>query len=287
MIWTILVSAFILIAGMALYVLGGLFFKSAGKNPSAGSVVGNRAISVVAVLMISGAMACMVSRVYMGSYVPYYLTQENPLIIEEMVQGAQKQQQEIKNQQIREIVRERGDELVGNAPILGNRDAEKTIYVWTAASCGYCRRVHGELDSVLKSRDDVRVVLKNFSIHGVMSDGPARAMIAAKMQDADKAAKFVDLVMTREYRPGEDIKDQAKMAAAIEKNLMKFAKEAGLDAEQLKKDMGSEVVARELRNVREFAQLFEISGTPFLIIGEQAFPGMIPASAINNALDAQ
>ena len=287
MIWTILVSAFILIVGMALYVLGGLFFKSAGKNPSAGAVVGKRAISVVAVLMISGAMACMVSRIYMGSYVPYYLTQENPLIIEEMVQGAQKQQQEIKNQQIRQIVRERGDELVGNAPILGNRDAKKTIYVWTAASCGYCRRVHGELDSVLKSRDDVRVVLKNFSIHGVMSDGPARAMIAATLQDADKAAKFVDLVMTREYRPGEDIKDQKKMAEAIEKNLMKFAKEAGLDTEQLKKDMGGEVVARELRNVREFAQLFEISGTPFLIIGEQAFPGMIPASAINNALDAQ
>ena len=283
MIWTILVSAFILIVGMALYILGGLFFKSAGKNPSAGAVVGKRAISVVAVLMIVVSGAAFVSRVH----VPYYLVDVNPLILEDMVQSAQKKQEEIKNQQIREIVHERADELVGNAPILGNRDAKKTIYVWTAASCGYCRRVHGELDSVLKSRDDVRVVLKNFSIHGVMSDGPARAMIAATLQDADKAAKFVDLVMTREYRPGEDIKDQKKMAEAIEKNLMKFAKEAGLDTEQLKKDMGGEVVARELRNVREFAQLFEISGTPFLIIGEQAFPGMIPASAINNALDAQ
>ena len=287
MIWTILVSAFILIVGIALYVFGGLMFKSAAKNPSAGAVIGKRLVSVFALLMVAGSVACVVCRVYMGSYVPYYLTQENPLIIEEMVQGAQKQQQEIKNQQIREIVRENAADLVGNAPILGNRDAKKTIYVWSAASCGYCRRVHGELDSVLKSRDDVRVVLKNFSIHGVMSDGPARAMIAATLQDADKAAKFVDLVMTREYRPGEDIKDQKKMAEAIEKNLMKFAKEAGLDTEQLKRDMGSDVVARELANVREYAQLFEISGTPFLIIGEQAFPGMIPASAINAALDAE
>lgn len=282
MIWTILL-AFILVAGIALYVFGGLMFKSGAKNPSIGMIVGKRTVSLVALLMIVVSGAAFVSRVH----VPYYLVDVNPLILEDMVQSAQKKQEEIKNQQIREIVHERADELVGNAPILGNRDAKKTIYVWTAASCGYCRRVHGELDEVLKSRDDVRVVLKNFSIHGVMSDGPARAMIAAKMQDADKAAKFVDLVMTREYRPGEDIKDQAKMAAAIEKNLMKFAKEAGLDTDQLKKDMGSEVVARELRSVREFAQLFDIKGTPFLIIGDQAFPGMIPASAINAALDAE
>jgi predicted DsbA family dithiol-disulfide isomerase len=138
---------------------------------------------------------------------------------------------------------------------------------------------------VLKSRDDVKVVMKNFSIHGVMSDGPARAMIAAKMQGNDKAAKFADLVMTREYRPSNDIKDQDKLAEAIEKNLMKFAEEAGLDTAQLKKDMTSDVVARELLNVSELAQRFEITGTPFLIINEEAFPGAIPAAKIIEALD--
>mgnify|MGYP003556977329 CR=1 FL=1 len=66
---------------------------------------------------------------------------------------------------------------------------------------------------------------------------------------------------------------------------MKFAEEAGLDVEQLKKDMNGEVVARELANVRDLAQQFEITGTPFLIIGEEAFPGAIPAARINEALD--
>ena len=64
-----------------------------------------------------------------------------------------------------------------------------------------------------------------------------------------------------------------------------MAADAGLDTEQLKKDMDSDVVARELRNVRDLAQRFEISGTPFLIIGEQAFPGAIPAAQIETALD--
>ena len=89
----------------------------------------------------------------------------------------------------------------------------------------------------------------------------------------------------KEYRPSENIQDQEKLAAAIEKNLMKFAKEAGLDEDQLKQDMTSEVVEIELANVRDLANRFEITGTPFLIIGEEAFPGAIPADQINAALD--
>ena len=65
---------------------------------------------------------------------------------------------------------------------------------------------------------------------------------------------------------------------------MKLAKEAGLDVDQLEKDMKGEVVARELENVRDLAQRFEISGTPYLIIGEQAFPGAIPYEQIMDAL---
>ena len=198
---------------------------------------------------------------------------------------AQEKEAEAKNKAVREYVRNNADVMTADAPILGNPEAKKTIYVWTAASCGYCRRVHGELERVLADRDDVKVVIKNFSIHGVNSDGPARAMIAAKIQDNAKAAKFVDMIMTREYRPTEKIQDPKKLAAAIEKNVMKFAEEAGLDVEQLKKDMQGEVVARELANVRDLAERFDITGTPFLIIGEEAFPGAIPAAQINAALD--
>ena len=234
-------------------------------------------LKLIAVLLLAGSVFRL--------YVPYYLTDVNPGIVQEMVEGLQKKQQEDKNKSIRKYVRESAAEMIENAPVLGNRDAEKTIFVWTAASCGYCRRVHGELERVLAERDDVKVVVKNFSIHGVMSDAPARAMIAAKIQDADKAAKLVDMIMTREYRPEEKINDQEKLAAAIEKNVMKFAEEAGLDTAKLKEDMKGEVVARELAQVRDLAQRFEITGTPFLIIGEEAFPGALPAESIKAALD--
>lgn len=276
MTWTILV----LVIGILLFLFGGMLLpRGDEKKPSAGKIIAKKSISLIAIILIAGS----VCRLYM----PYYLVQVNPIIVQEMVNGMQAKQQEEKNKQIRKYVRSEGDKMMRDAPILGNRDAKKTIYVWTDFSCPFCRRVHGELDRVMTNRDDFRVVIKNFSIHGALSDAPAKAVIAANLQDPEKAAKLTDMLMTRDYYSQEDLQDQSKLAAKVEENVMKFAKEVGLDTEKLKSDMNGEVVARELRNVRDLAQRFEINGTPFLIIGEQAFPGAIPADQIETALDAE
>lgn len=274
MTWTILV----LVVGILLFMFGGMMLpKGDGKKPSTKNVILHKSIKLISIILISGSICRL--------YVPYYLTAVNPIIVQEMVNGMQEQQQAEKNKQIRKMVRSEGEKMMADAPVLGNRDAKKTIYVWTDFSCPYCRRVHGELDRVLAERDDVRVVVKNFSIHGPLSDGPAKAVIAAKLQSPEKAAKLTDMLMTREFYTQDDLKDQSKIAEKVEANVMKMAEEAGLDTAKLKEDMNGEVVARELRNVRDLAQQFEISGTPFLIIGEQAFPGAIPYAQINDALN--
>ena len=277
MTWTIL----ILVVGVLLFLFGGMLLpKGDEKKPSAGKIVAKKCISVIAIILIAGSMCRL--------YMPYYLTAVNPAIVQEMVTGMQEQQQAEKNKQIRKFVRSEGDKMMRDAPVLGNREgAKKTIYVWTDFSCPYCRRVHGELAPVLADRDDVRVVVKNFSIHGPLSDAPAKAVIAAKLQDPAKAAELTDMLMTREFYSQDDLKDQSKIGEKVEANVMKMAKEVGLDTEKLKEDMKGDVVARELRNVRDLAQRFEISGTPFLIVGEQAFPGAVPAAQIETALDEQ
>lgn len=274
MTWTILV----LVVGILLFLFGGMMLpKGDAKKPAMKNVMLHKSIKLIAIILISGSICRL--------YMPYYLTKVNPIIVQEMVNGMQAQQQAEKNKQIRKIVRSEGDKMMADAPVLGNKDAKKTIYVWTDFSCPYCRRVHSELYRVLQERDDVRVVVKNFSIHGPLSDGPARAVIAAKLQSPEKAAQLTDMLMSREFYKPEDMKDQSQIAAKVEANVMKMAQEVGLDVEQLKKDMKGEVVARELQNVRELAQTFEINGTPFLIINEKSFPGAIPYSQITEALD--
>jgi len=269
MIWTILV----LVVALALFVCSGLMLGKAGKG---GSILTNL-VKVVAVVLIAGCVTRLVT--------PYYLTSVNPMILQEMANGLQEQQAAEKNKAIRAAVKSGAESMMADAPILGNVNAEKTIFVWTDFSCPYCRRVHGELDKVLKERNDVRVVIKNFSIHGDLSDAPARAVIAAKLQDNAKAAALVETLMTKEYYSQDDMKDREKLGDKVKANVLKFAKEAGLDTKQLEADMNGDVVARELANVRGMAQQFEINGTPFLIVNEQAFPGAIPYKQIVDALN--
>jgi len=272
MFWTILV----LVLAIVLFLFGGVMFHQDAKKPSTKPVLAKKLVKLLSIILIAGC----VTRLYM----PYYLTSVNPLILQEMVTAMQDQQNAEKNKAVRKYVRSKMDTMVADAPIWGPADAKYTIFLWSDYSCPYCRRVHGELARVMDERDDVRVVLKNFSIHGPLSDAPAKAVIAAKLQGDDKAAALDKLLMNREYYTQDDLKDQAKLAETIQNNVMKLAKEAGLDTEKLAQDMKGEVVARELDNVRDLAQRFEISGTPYLIIGEQAFPGAIPYSQIIEAL---
>ncbi|MBO4672654.1 MAG: thioredoxin domain-containing protein [Alphaproteobacteria bacterium] len=269
MIWTIL----ILVVAIALFLFGGKMLGKSGKGES----MLQKCINLIAIVLVAGCVARL--------YTPYYFTSVNPMILQDMANGLQEQQAAEKNKAIREAVKNGADAMMQDAPILGNVNAEKTIFVWTDFSCPFCRRVHGELDRVLKERDDVRIVVKNFSIHGELSDAPARAVIAAKIQDNAKAAALVEALMTHEYFSQDDMKDRSKLGDKVKASVLKFAKEAGLDTKKLEEDMKGEVVSRELANVRGMAQEFEINGTPFLIINGQAFPGAIPYAHIVEALD--
>jgi len=273
MFWTIVV----LLIGIALFMFGGMFVKSDGKKLGASEIFVHKAIKLVSILLIAGCVCRL--------YTPIYLTHTNPGILQEMVTAMQEQQNAEKNKAVRAYVRSHMDEMVADAPIWGNENATKTIFLWSDYSCPYCRRVHSELARVMDARDDVRVVLKNFSIHGELSDAPAKAVIAAKLQSNEKAAELDKKLMEKDYFTQDDMKDRSKLGDKIKKNVMALASSVGLDTAQLERDMKGAVVARELKNVRDLAQEFGISGTPYLIIGEQAFPGAIPFDQIMTALD--
>ena len=272
MIWTII----ILIVGIVLFLFGGMLVKQDGKKPTTGGIIINKLIKLISIILIAGCVCRL--------YTPIYLTQTNPMFLQEMVSAMQEAQNAEKNKAVREYVRSNLGEMIADAPIWGPEDAKHTIFLWSDYSCPYCRRVHEELGRVVADRGDVRVVLKNFSIHGELSDAPAKAVIAAKLQSNEKAAELDRKLMEKEYYTQDDMKDRSKLGEKIQKNVMALAAEAGLDVEQLERDMNGPVVTRELRNVRDLAQRFEISGTPYLIIGERAFPGAIPYDQIIEAL---
>ncbi|MCL2338424.1 MAG: thioredoxin domain-containing protein [Proteobacteria bacterium] len=277
MIWTIV----ILVVAVALYAVAGIFlYKGKKKEPTAIGIIIKKVLRLASiVLLIVG-----VNRLGLGT--TYYLTKSNPAILQEMAQNMQAAQQANAGKGVKEYVRKNADDMMKLAPIMGNPNASKTIYLFTDAACPYCRRIHADLARVVKDRNDVRVVVKNFSIHGVLSDDAAKSIIAAKMQDNAKAAAYFDLVMTNQYWPENmNGKSQDELAKTIRTNLMDLAKKAGLNTTQLQTDMNSQTVSSEMAQVRDLAQRFQINGTPYLIIGDQVFPGAIPYEQIVQALN--
>ncbi|MDR0967893.1 MAG: thioredoxin domain-containing protein [Rickettsiales bacterium] len=266
----------VLLIAIALFMFGGMLVKhDPKKQPNLQKMLVKKSIKLVAlVLLIVG-----VARIW----TPIYLTSTNPGIVMDMVRGAQAAEQEKMTTGIKKHVKKYGDEMMKNAPIIGNKDAKKTIYVFTDYSCGYCRRLNGELENLLKTEKDVRVVLKNLSNHGLLSDAAAKAMVASKVQGCD-SEKLNHILMEKNYWPSDLKQDPAKIEKTILKNVLAAAQKAGCDIDKMNADMDGEVVAAELAETRAVSQEFGIQGTPFVIVGDQAFPGAVPESTIREAL---
>lgn len=275
MTWTILILAI----AVALYFGSGLLLAKGGKKDAkveAGMVYAKKTANLVAIVLVVVGL----NRLGLGT--SYYLADSNPAILQEMANNMQSQEREKSSRLVRKYVKSHADEMAKWAPVLGNEKASKTIFVWSAADCPYCRRVHNELTRVMTDDKDVRVVIKNFPVHGDISDIPGRWTIAAKIQSNAKSAALYEKIMAHQYwGDNHQAKDLNKI---ITKNMQKYAKEVGLDVAKVEKDLNGPEVAQELAQVRELAQQFQITGTPYLIINDQVFPGAIPYAQIMNAL---
>jgi protein-disulfide isomerase len=65
---------------------------------------------------------------------------------------------------------------------IGPQDAENTIIEFMDYFCGYCKKIHSELISVVEKRDDTRVI---FLQHPILSDSSnliAKMVVAANLQ---------------------------------------------------------------------------------------------------------
>jgi protein-disulfide isomerase len=278
MIWTIL----ILVLAIALFAGGELLFANFSKKEMAPIVHwAKKGVNLISIIML----VIGINRMGMGT--KYYLVDYNPMILQDMAQNMQSQgrSQGMSSREIRRILRQQGNKLTQFAPVMGNPDAKKTIVLFTVPTCPFCLRIQEELNRVVADRDDVRVVIKAFSIHGVRSDASVRAMIAATLQSNEKAVALTKALKDDTgWLEGAANAKPEDLANAIHKGVMEVAKKVGLDTEKLAADMNGPAVREEMANVRDLAGKLQVQGTPFLIIENRAYPGAIPYDQIMQAL---
>ncbi len=211
-----------------------------------------------------------------GDAVRNYLL-ENPQVIMEAVAVLEEREKEAQVAQDESLVASNLERLTsdGFSWVGGNPEGDVTIVEFLDYRCGFCRRAHPEVEELIATDGNIRLIVKEFPILGDASLVSSKFAIATQIVAGDEAYKMVhDAMVTLEGNPGDA-------------PLRRLADTLGLDADAIMAEMESEEVKRRIAETRELALAMNISGTPTFVFGDQMVRGYAPLATMQGIIADQ
>lgn len=193
---------------------------------------------------------------------------ENPTVIMDSVD---QYQQKSMRDKAAEGIKNNTDSLFKDdkAPFLGNKDGDITIVEFFDFNCGYCKKVLPELQEVVKSDPNLKVVFRDYPILSDSSKTASKWALAAHKQD--KYFPFHAALMDHKGPITDDV-------------LVKVAGDVGLDIAKAKTDIGGTEILIQLEKNNQLATQVGVRGTPAFVIGDELFPGALPADELKKLI---
>ncbi len=157
-------------------------------------------------------------------------------------------------------------------PIRGNPRGDVSIVEFFDVRCSFCKRLHDEMEQLVRRDRGVRVVLKDIPILGPQSVVAARALLAAQRQG--KYNELHDALMRNRGEPTD---------AAIRAE----AQRAGIDVPRLLREMEDPAIQRRLEANLALSRALQIDGTPALVVGETIITGALPVAELERLVAAE
>lgn len=152
----------------------------------------------------------------------------------------------------------------GHSFVGGNPDGDITIVEFMDYRCGYCKKAHPDVASLITADGNIRYIIKEFPILGEASELASRFAIAVKIVGGEAAYKVAhDTLM--EFR-GEMTND----------SLGRLATSLGLSAADITVTMNSAEVNQIINDNRLLGQAMQITGTPTFVVQDQMLRGYVP-----------
>ena len=151
----------------------------------------------------------------------------------------------------------------------GNPKGDVTIVEFTDYNCGFCRASVPDVQRLLKSDGNIRLVYRELPILSQSSRDAALWALAAARQGKHKA--FHDAL----FAGGRA--DEANIAAA--------ARKAGLDMAAARTFAAAPQANQEIERNLAFMQQIGFNGTPTFIIGDQILEGALGYDALKRAVE--
>jgi protein-disulfide isomerase len=191
-----------------------------------------------------------------------YLMRE-PEIIYEAIQELQKRQQAAEAARQQAAIVERADEIFRHPddPIAGDPSGDVTVVEFFDYHCGYCRRMVGDLRTLVDADAKLRFVFKELPVLGPDSVTAAKAALVASRLDHDKYYDFHVALMQ-----SKDLSRDTILAIAADK---------GYDAAAMAAEMDAAWVRERLDANQALAESLGINGTPSFVVGKTLIPGAV------------
>ncbi|WP_093117900.1 DsbA family protein [Salinihabitans flavidus] len=191
---------------------------------------------------------------------------DNPEVIIEAVEQLESRQAQDQAAQDAALVSANAEDIFddGYSWVGGNPDGDITLVEFMDYRCGYCRRAFPEVEELIASDGNIRLIVKEFPILGEDSMLSSRFAVAVKQMEGDDAYKSAhDALMT--------LKSEVTPTA-----LERLADNLGMDANAILEHMDSPEVTEEIRQTRALAQRLQITGTPTFVMEDQLLRGYLP-----------
>ncbi|UWQ94204.1 DsbA family protein [Rhodobacteraceae bacterium M385] len=146
----------------------------------------------------------------------------------------------------------------------GNLEGDVVIVEFIDYRCGYCRRAHPEVNELVESDGNIRIITKEFPILGEQSVLASRFAIATRIALGGEAY--------------EQISDglMAMRSDVTELALARLAGDLGLDSEAIFAAIDDPVVQSTIDANYALGQRMGITGTPSFVFGDQLVQGYVP-----------
>lgn len=190
---------------------------------------------------------------------------DNPEVLMEAIAVLEDRQANAEVERDQMAVAANADALFNSAfdVVSGNPEGDVTIVEFFDYRCGYCRRVHPEVEMLIEMDGNIRYIAKEFPILGDQSVLASRFAIATRIALGDEAYETISTALI-EMRG--DV-TEASMTALAEEN--------GLDSQAIMGAMSDPLVDNTIAYNRDLAGRMQITGTPTFIFGDQMVRGAV------------
>ncbi len=233
-------------------------------------VLAAAAILLAAIPFARAQAAEPLSRDDVETIIKQYLHEHPEVILESVDAYRQKQEKLSAEESSKNIEKHLGYLTAPDAPGTGNPKGDVTVVEFFDYNCGYCKRALPDLQALLKTDKNLRLVLRDMPILSPTSVTASQWALAA-----NKQGKYFEYHVALMNHNGP--KDDSV--------LEKLAKDVGLNVEQLKKDAVSQDIAKTIQEDMTVAEDIGIHGTPAFIVNGQLYPGYLGPDGLKGAID--